>query len=125
MAREKRSGFEVACAEILEQVGFEYEPYRIPYHIEHGYIPDFAVGDILVECKGWFRPGDTQKYKAIRDALGDMGCTLVFLLQHPLKRVRKGAKLTMGGWCEKEGIPWFSLDNVEELINFTLEAEKC
>jgi len=110
----KRSGFEDRLGSVLEPAGFLYEPFKTEYVIPHKYTPDFVHGDILVEAKGWFRPGDRQKYKAIRDSLGSQ--ELVFVLQYPLKRVQKGAKLTMGGWCDKEDIVWFATP--EELIDY-------
>ena len=107
MSKKKRSNFEGRMGEVLEKEGFLYEPYSLRYTIDHQYTPDFVLGNLLVEAKGWFRPGDRQKYKAIRDSLKD-NYELVFLLQSPLKKVSKGAQLTMSGWCEKEGLEWFS-----------------
>ena len=62
-----RSVFEEHTAEVLE--GFDYEPYTVPYTIHRNYRPDFvhAPSDTLVECKGFFREGDTKKYTSIRD----------------------------------------------------------
>jgi hypothetical protein len=105
-----RSGFERQAGDLLEPEGFEYEPCKISYQVAHTYTPDFVYTTqddwtIIVEAKGFFRPGDTQKYKAIRDTL-DLA-ELVFLLQSPMKQVRKGAVLTMSQWCTKEGIRWF------------------
>jgi len=118
--RKKRSGFEERMGEVLEQNGFLYEPYSVPYVIQHKYTPDFTLGNALVECKGWFRPGDRQKYKAIRDSLGGDN-QLIFLLQAPLKKVSKGALLTMSKWCEKEGIEWF--DCPEELTDYVMSGD--
>jgi hypothetical protein len=80
------------------------------------YSPDFVYtypnGDqILVEVKGYFRAGDRQKYKAIRDCLPD-NQELVFFLSSPFKKVSKGAMLTMAQWCDKEGFMWF-VDGVD------------
>ena len=83
-----------------------YEPFRVSYTTHRKYAPDFVRGDILVEVKGFFRPGDTQKYKAIRDSLPSEQ-ELVFFLSSPFKKVRKGGMLTMAKWCEKEGFKWF------------------
>lgn len=113
--RKYRSTFEERNGEVLEAEGFCYEPYKIPYFTKHNYTPDFVYLGVLVECKGYFRPGDQKKYKAIRDSLG-ADKELVFLLQYPDKKVRKGAKLTMAGWCEKEGIVWF--DDPEDLVDY-------
>ena len=95
-----------------------YEPFKVPYVTFRQYSPDFvfqARGDyqILVEVKGYFRAGDRQKYKAVRDTLrhADMSQgprqELVFFLSSPFKKVSKGAMLTMSQWCEKEGFKWF------------------
>ena len=118
MDSNKRSTFEEKCAVVLEESGFEYEVCPFEYTVHRKYTPDFMMGDILVECKGWFRPGDRQKYKAIRDSIPGF-YTLVFLLMKANKPVQKGAKLTMGGWCEKEGFPWF--DTAEGVVNYAVD----
>jgi hypothetical protein len=100
--------------EVLEPAGFLYEPESLQYTVTKKYTPDFVYGDLLVEAKGWFRPGDRQKYKAIAASL--LFQELVFLLQTPNKKVQKGAKLTMAGWCDKEEIKWFS--NPDDLIMY-------
>jgi hypothetical protein len=120
MAKSKyRSKFEGRCGALLEPAGFEYEPYRVKYTIAHSYTPDFVFNDdgleVLVEAKGYFRPGDTQKYKAIAASL-PFGQELVFLLQAPTKQVRSGTKLTMAGWCDKVGIKWFN--STTEVIKY-------
>jgi hypothetical protein len=75
-----RNNFEADIGEKL--VDWNYEPYHIPYVTKRKYIPDFTKGNILVEAKGYFRVGDTQKYKAIRDSLFSQ--ELVFVLTNAL-----------------------------------------
>ena len=110
-----RSVFEEHTAEVLK--GFDYEPYTVPYTIHRNYRPDFVhiASNTLVECKGFFREGDTKKYKSVRDSLEE-GQTLVFVLMNPNKKIRKGATMTMAQWCDKEGLAWYTLDTVEELM---------
>ena len=100
-----RSTFEEDVAKILK--GFDYEPFTVPYTIERNYRPDFVhrSSGVLVECKGFFREGDTKKYTSIRDSLPE-DQQLVFVLMQPNKKIRKGAKMTMSQWCDKEGILW-------------------
>ena len=43
---------------------------------------------------------------------------MVFLLSDPNKKVRKGAKMTMGQWCDKEGLKHFTLTTTQELIDY-------
>ena len=114
-----RSKLEEMVASILGK-DWLYEPFKVPYVTHRQYSPDFVYeypdGQILVEVKGYFRPGDTQKYKAIRDQLGEDSLfdtkELVFFLSSPFKKVRKGAMLNMSQWCDKEGFPWF-VDGVD------------
>jgi hypothetical protein len=97
-----RSKFEENVSKVLK--GFEYEPFTIPYVIHRNYRPDFvhAATGTVVECKGFFREGDTKKYTSVRDSL---------------KKIRKGATMTMAEWCDKEGIMWYTIDTVQELIS--------
>ena len=106
-----RNKFESDVGEQLK--GWQYEPCKYPYIIKANYIPDFVKYDLLVECKGFFRSGDTRKYISIRDSLP--AYELVFVLTNPNKKVRKGGKITMGEWCDKEGFRWFTMDTLEEL----------
>ena len=109
-----RNNFESDIGE--ELVDWSYEPYQIPYVTKRKYTPDFTKGNILVECKGYFRVGDTQKYKAIRDSLYTQ--ELVFVFTNSNKKVRKGSKLTMGDWCDKEGFKWFTKETLQELKSY-------
>jgi len=111
-----RSLFEKDVSKLLK--GFQYEPFTIPYTIHRNYRPDFvhSKSGTVVECKGFFREGDTKKYTSIRDSLPKHQ-RLVFVLMHPNKKIRKGAMMTMAQWCDKEGIMWYTIDTLEELIS--------
>ena len=114
-----RSTFEEDVSKILKY--FDYEPFTVPYVISRSYRPDFvhSASGTLVECKGYFRDGDTKKYTSIRDSLPE-GQELVFVLMSPNKKIRKGAKMTMAQWCDKEGILWYNIETLQELINHRL-----
>jgi hypothetical protein len=43
---------------------------------------------------------------------------LVFVLYNENKKIRKGAKMTMSEWCDKEGFKWFTLDTIKELKRY-------
>ena len=111
-----RSGLEKKFAELTPRGMFKFEPYTIPYTIHRNYKPDFVFGDYLIECKGYFRAGDTQKYTAIRDSLA--GQELIFVLSDPNKKLRKGAKMTMGQWCDKEELQFFTLQTIDDLLKY-------
>ena len=116
-----RSTFEEDVAKILQE--FNYEPFTIPYTISRSYRPDFvdASGLYLIECKGYFRDGDTKKYTSIRDSLPKEQ-ELIFVLMQPNKKIRKGAKMTMSEWCDKEGILWYSLNTLQELTDYVANS---
>ena len=113
-----RSKLEERVGNILLGDGWEYEPYAKPYKVLRNYTPDFVLPPekggqpIWIEVKGYFRPGDTAKYKAIRACYPDI--TLVMCFSHPHKPVRKGAKLTMAQWAEKEGWVWTTPSGLED-----------
>jgi hypothetical protein len=111
-----RSTFEDDVSKVLKE--FDYEPFTVPYTISRSYRPDFvdSSGLSLVECKGYFRDGDTKKYTSIRDSLPE-GQELIFVLMQPNKKIRKGAKMTMSEWCDKEGILWYTIETLQELID--------
>lgn len=112
-----RSGLEKTFAKEAPRGLFAYEPERIPYVVHRFYLPDFVhtPSGIMIECKGFFRVGDTQKYKAIRDTIDQ---ELVFVFSDPNKKLRKGSKMTLGQWCEKEGLAYFTVNQMEDLINY-------
>ena len=115
MKNKYRSKFEQDAAVILKGL-CTYETHKVPYTVHRNYIPDF-IGkkgnvEVFVEAKGFFRVGDTQKYKAIRDCL-KFSQQLVFLLYNPDKKIRKGAKMSMSEWCDKEGLKWYTLWDIK------------
>lgn len=112
-----RSGLEKTFAKEAPRGFFDYEPYRIPYVIHRQYCPDFVhePTGAMIECKGFFRVGDTQKYKAIRDTIDR---ELIFVFSDPNKKLRKGSKMTLGQWCEKEGLAYFTVSQMEDLIAY-------
>ena len=111
-----RSTFEDDVSKVLKE--FDYEPFTVPYTISRSYRPDFvdSSGLSLVECKGYFRDGDTKKYTSIRDSIPE-GQELIFVLMQPNKKIRKGAKMTMSEWCDKENILWYTIETLQELID--------
>lgn len=118
-----RSSLEDKVGDVLVPAGFLYEPYNVLYPTYRKYTPDFVLGDVIVEVKGYFRAGDTQKYKAVKEELDKQGYLFTFVLQTPKKKVRKGSKLTMAEWCEKNGILWFDVQDLDLLVAFAVESD--
>lgn len=122
MAKTKkyRSAFEADVAAVLPP-WYEYEKNSFKYTVPRKYIPDFTdIGnealstDVWIEVKGFFRAGDVAKYKAIRAAYPDI--RLVFVFSNPNKKVRKGAKLSMGDWAIKNGWEYATIKTISEVL---------
>lgn len=103
-----RNKFEAKVEKTLPKE-FEYEPIKLPYRIEHNYIPDFVDidGKRIIETKGLFDEDDRRKMLAVRDQHPDWHITMVF--QNPNLKIRKGSRTSYGDWCDKHGIDWRSV----------------
>jgi len=122
-----RSGFEKDVGQQLQPFGFKYEPCQVPYRIERKYTPDFVYElngrTYLIECKGYFRAGDTQKYRAISKCLPETQ-ELIFVLMKPNQKVSKSTKLTMAEWCDKHEILWYNIDTLKELVSYVSDTRR-
>ena len=122
-----RSEFERDVATQLQPFGFSYEPFQVPYRIERKYPPDFVYEynerTYLIECKGYFRAGDTQKYRSIANCLGS-DQELIFILMKPNQKVSKSTKNTMAQWCDKHNILWYNIDTLKELVDYVSDTRR-
>lgn len=112
-----RSGFERTLAASLKKrkVAFLYEHRKVPYTISHVYKPDFELPNgILVEAKGYFRPGDIPKMRAVKAQNPDLDIRFVFMDAH--KRV-PGQKQTHAQWADRHGFPWAHKEIPDDWIN--------
>ena len=101
-----RSGLERQVAELLDElkIDYKYEDSKFPYVIEHTYTPDFRVGDIYLETKGYFDAPSRRKMLAVKKANPDLDIRLVF--QAPHNKINKKSKTTYAKWATKNGFPW-------------------
>ena len=103
-----RSGFErtLATQMKLAGVGFKYESIKLPYSLSsnHNYNPDFILDNgIIIEAKGFFRPADVVKMKAVKAQHPHLDIRFVFWdAQKPVCRT----KTTHAKWAERHGFPW-------------------
>ena len=122
-----RSEFERDVATQLQPFGFSYEPFQVDYIIERKYTPDFVYEKngrtYLIECKGYFRSGDTQKYRSISKCIPDTH-ELIFVLMKPNQKVSKSTKNTMAQWCDKNGILWYNIDTLKELVDYVSDTRR-
>jgi len=101
-----RSHLEEQVADLLDQmkVPYQYESEKLPYLIEANYIPDFKVGDVYLEAKGYFPPDQRRKMKAVKESHPDLDIRIIF--QSPNNKISKRSKTTYAKWAEKNGFPW-------------------
>ena len=102
-----RSGLEEKVADLLVNLGveYEYESTKIPYIINYNYIPDFLLPNgIHLEAKGLWEPEDRRKIKAVKEQHPELDLRMVF--QAPYNKISKGSKTTYAKWCDKHNIPW-------------------
>jgi len=101
-----RSKLEENIAEELDKLGikYTYERDKLKYVIEAQYIPDFKVGDVYLETKGYFPPEQRRKMKAVKAANPDLDIRIIF--QSPHNKINKRSKTTYSMWAEKNGFPW-------------------
>ena len=122
-----RSEFEKDVATQLQPFGFSYEPCQIDYRVERKYTPDFVYElnrrVYYIECKGYFRAGDTQKYRAINQCLKENE-ELIFVLMKPNQKVSKSTKNTMAQWCDKHDILWYNIETLKELVDYVSDTRR-
>lgn len=101
-----RSRLEEQVAELLDKLNIEYsyEPEKFSYVIEANYTPDFKIGDVYLETKGFFKPADRRKMLAVKKCNPDLDIRLVF--QAPYNKISKNSKTTYAMWAEKNGFMW-------------------
>lgn len=107
-----RSRLEEQVAALLKKLNikFEYEPDKFSYVIEAKYTPDFKVGDVYLETKGFFKPADRRKMLAVKKANPDLDVRLVF--QAPYNKISKSSKTTYAMWAERHGFQWCSYTTI-------------
>lgn len=79
---------------------FQYESEKIPYLLARHYIPDFIIdtvnGKIYIECKGYLRPEDKSKLRAVKKLNPHMDLRILFYAE----------KKTQIRWAEKHGFKY-------------------
>lgn len=104
--REHRSKLETEVEQALIAQGLSpsYETERFPYVLHRKYTPDFKVGDVYVEVKGWWPPAERAKFLAV--IINNPGLPIFVALQRPYMTLSKQSKTTYAQWCDKHGIAW-------------------
>lgn len=87
---------------------FDYENRKLKYTVparNATYTPDFEVGHIIIEAKGYFRSAsDRQKLVLVKQTYPDLDIRLVF--QKASNPIYKGSPTTYAKWAEDHGFKW-------------------
>ena len=108
-----KSKLEENVAELLTNLGisYEYESTKVPYTIQHHYIPDFVLPNYTyLETKGYWAPADRRKVLAVKRENPEINLRMIF--QAPYNKISKKSKTTYAQWCERHDIPWSSFHDI-------------
>jgi hypothetical protein len=83
---------------------FTYEKEKLPYTLQ--YVPDFVLlfpdgRKVFLEVKGYLRPTDRTKMRAVRRANPDVDIRIVFDKDNKIP----GSKMRYSDWAAKNGFP--------------------
>lgn len=119
-----RSGVERFVADDLNTRGipFRYEDEKLPYTFHRTYTPDFSIGDLHFEVKGWW-PSD-ERAKLLNVIRCNPKAKIIVALENPHMTISKKSKTTYAMWCKKHGIPWCRIPLPEDLIQSWLAGEQ-
>ena len=103
-----RSKLEENIADLLEElnVDYEYESEKLSYVIEAKYIPDFKIGDVYLEAKGFFPSDQSRKMKAVIKANPELDIRIIF--QNPLTKISKPPNLLYADSIKDSILGWSS-----------------
>lgn len=103
-----RSKAEASFASDLAKRGvrFEYETLKLDYTISAKYIPDFKIGNMIIEYKGRLTAADRRKMICVKRDNPTLDIRFVF--QNPNLPIRKGSRTTYGMWATANGFKWAS-----------------
>ena len=119
--KDHRSALEDQVEKALLQQGLtpQYEPDKFDYTLHRRYCPDFKIGDVYIEVKGWWPSCERTKFLSVIRNNPDL--RIFVALQRPSQRLSKQSKTTLAGWCTKNGIAWSPIpippDFIDQWLN--------
>ena len=122
--KDYKSNFEYQVHKVLRS-RVAYEPKRVPYVIRKNYTPDFigtapSGREVWFESKGYFRPGDIQKYKEIISQYPEVDFVFIFMNPNnrmPGSKVRKdGSRASMRSWADDNGYMWCTYKEANKYV---------
>ena len=122
--KEHRSGLEDQVEDALRKQGFspEYEKESFPYVLHRKYKPDFKIGDVHIEVKGWWQSSDRQKFLSV--VINNPDLKIFVALQRPHQTLNKKSKTSYAQWATKNGIAWCPIPIPKEFLDQWLAGER-
>ena len=122
--KDHRSALEDQVEKALLQQGLDpkYEPDKFDYTLHRRYCPDFKIGDVYIEVKGWWPSCERTKFLSVIRNNPDL--RIFVALQRPSQRLSKQSKTTLAGWCTKNGIAWSPIPIPPDFIDQWLNGKQ-
>jgi hypothetical protein len=122
-----RSVFELKVNTWMKEEGINvpYEPCKLDYVVpssNHKYTPDWKVGNIVYEGKGYFAASDRKKMLHIIES--NPGLTIRMLFQNAQAKINKRSKTSYADWCNKFEIEWCDFRDKEKLLSWLKEKKR-
>jgi hypothetical protein len=116
-----RSVFELKVNTWMKEEGINvpYEPCKLDYTVpasNHKYTPDWKVGNIVYEGKGYFAASDRKKMLHIIESNPDLIIRMLF--QNAQAKINKRSKTSYADWCDKFEIEWCDFRDKEKLLGW-------
>jgi Phage endonuclease I len=97
-----KSDFEKRIASQLKKakVTFGYETVRLDYVTTKKYVPDFVVGNVIIETKGYFDAQARSKMRAVKESNPSLDIRLLFMQDN---KINKNSEFRYSDWCIRHG----------------------
>lgn len=121
---EYRSKLEEQVGADLSRRGlaYQYESEKFRFVQHKNYTPDFKVGNVYIEVKGWWPPAERTKFLAVMVSHPEL--RIFVALQRPFATLNKRSKTTYADWCQKHGIPWAPIPIPDEFLTQWLDGKR-
>ena len=103
--KDHRSKLEDQVEQALLKQGLtpKYEPDKFDYTLHRRYCPDFKIGDVYIEVKGWWPSAERTKFLSVIRNNPDL--RIFVALQRPSQRLSKQSKTTLRGGAPRTASP--------------------
>lgn len=100
-----------------------YEESKVPYLVQEAklYVPDFQVGDVFIEVKGYWPREERMKLITVLRCNPEIKLFVAF--QNPYTRIHKGSRTTYGAWASRHAIPWCSVPIPDTFLQSWLNGQ--